>query len=329
MLAQNSLALVSIVSVFLLFSPIIGLVMVAAAVPGAFIRLVYSRKLFRYEMEQSETDRRAWYFHWMLTDAAHAKEIRVFDLGNTLRVRYKDLRKILRSGRLTITRQRSTADAIVQGIATLAIFATLGFIAYSALTGRISLGDLVAIYLGFQVGLNALQAILRSLAALYEDNLFLTQFYEFMNLEPGQVKPVNPASLPERLKSGVKFENVKFRYPTNERFVLENVNVTLNPGQVIALVGENGSGKTTLVKLLCGLYSPTSGQISVDGIDLREIDPAAWRRKISLVFQDFIHYQLKVNENIQFGNVHKQLSQEEIRLAAIESRRRRFDSDFI
>jgi ATP-binding cassette subfamily B protein len=191
----------------------------------------------------------------------------------------------------------------VQTLATLAIFGTFGLAAYQAVNGKISLGDLTAIYMGFQIGLGSIQAILHSLAGLYEDQLFLTHFYQFLDLKPGVSAPGNPAPLPERLSRGIRFEQVSFTYPNHEQPALREIDLEILPGQVVALVGANGSGKTTLIKLLCRLYDPTQGLVQIDGQPLPSFDPLEWRKKISVIFQDYAHYQLSARENIWIGNV--------------------------
>ena len=318
-LAQNTISLVGVVGLFLTFSPLVGVVMLLAAVPGTIVRLYNARVLYRFEEQQAEKERKAWYYHWVLTGSDDAKEVRLFNLGEMFKNRYHDLRQRLREGRLGLARRRSSMDFIVQALTALAIFATLGLAAYQALLGRITLGDLTAIYLGFQIGLSSLQAILQSLAGLYEDNLFLTHFYQFLELQPSIRAPANPTPLPDPLQQGVRFQGVSFSYPNSQREVLECVDLSLAPGQVIALVGANGSGKTTLVKLLCELYHPARGSITVDGIDLRQVDPVAWRRRISVVFQDFVHFYLTARENIWLGNIELEPGSEAIETAARQS----------
>jgi len=112
------------------------------------------------------------------------------------------------------------------------------------------------------------------------------------------------------------FRDVTFTYPGYLEPALSHVSLHIAPGEVIALVGENGSGKTTLIKLLCRLYDPADGAILVDGIGLQEFDPVAWRRQISVIFQDYAHYHLSALENIWFGDVRAECSQEAIYPAA-------------
>lgn len=318
-LGQNGVRLTGLVGLFLSLSPLLGLVVILTAIPGAIVRVTFSRKRFRFEEQQAANERRAWYYHWILTDTIYAKELRLFDFGETFKERFRDLRGTLRRGRLALTRSRASIDFLFQALASLVIFATLGYAAYRAILGDITIGDLMAIYLGFQMGLGSVQAILGSLAGLYEDNLFLSHFYEFLGLQPVIHTPPNPIPIPRPTQRGLHFQGVSFHYPHHDPLVLDGVDLSIEPGQVIALVGANGSGKTTLIKLLCQLYHPTKGQITFDGIDLRQFNPIQWRREISVIFQDFVHYYLTAKENIWLGDVHKTPELEPVLAAARRS----------
>ena len=111
------------------------------------------------------------------------------------------------------------------------------------------------------------------------------------------------APVPERLAEGIRFEHVSFVYPGTERVVLDDVDLHLRPGSVVAIVGENGAGKTTLVKLLCRLYRPTSGRILVDGVDLARMPPDKWRSQLAGAFQDFFRFELKAWQTVGVGEV--------------------------
>jgi ATP-binding cassette subfamily B protein len=316
-IGQNGISILGIVGLLLAFNPLLALVLILAALPAALVRLFYTRRLYSFEQEQTKQERKAWYYHWLMTNSGHAKEVRSLDTGSLFKERYADLRRFLREGRLAITRRRSLADFLVQIFASIAIFGTLGYAAYLTIQGVISVGDLVAIFMSFQIGLSAMQAILRGLAGLYEDNLFLTNFYQFLDLKPTIKTPVNPTPIPAHIHQGIQFSAVSFSYPNSTSAVLEDVDLSLSPGEVIALVGQNGSGKTTLVKLLCQLYHPIRGKITLDGIDLRQVDPVQWRRQISVLFQDYAHYQLRARENIWLGDVGADPDSEQITQSAI------------
>jgi len=174
-------------------------------------------------------------------------------------------------------------------------------------------------YSAFQLATGSVSAILGGFAGLYEDNLFLSNFYKFLDLKPRVTAPVKPLPCPSRIDKGIAFNDVGFTYPGTSRKVLEGVNLTVAPGQVIALVGENGSGKTTLAKLLCRLYDPDSGAVTVDGVDIRQFEPARWRRQVSVVLQDYVQYQLPVWENIWLGDAESVPDRERIVEAARRS----------
>jgi ATP-binding cassette subfamily B protein len=106
-----------------------------------------------------------------------------------------------------------------------------------------------------------------------------------------------------KLKSGFVFEDVGFRYPGSDRWAVRHVDLALKPGERIALVGENGAGKTTITKLLARLYDPTEGRITLDGVDLREYDLLSVRRAIAVIFQDFVRYDMRFDENIGVGEI--------------------------
>jgi ATP-binding cassette subfamily B protein len=244
-----------------------------------------------------------WYFHSLLVNNYFAKELRLFHLGDLFRGKYNNLQQSLRKGQLDLSNRRVFAEFFIQGFSTVTVYVTVGLAAYLALRGQITVGDLTMIYLGFQNGLGSLQAVLYGMAELYENNLFLSNFYKFMALKPTIQAPDNPSTMPEQHLAGICFENVTFSYPGCEQPALKDVNLSLAPGEVIALVGENGSGKTTLVKLLCQLYRPSSGQIKLEGISQDFFDPIQWRRQFSVIFQDYAQYFLTAWENIWIGDV--------------------------
>jgi ATP-binding cassette subfamily B protein len=314
--AQNGISLLAMAGLLLSFHWGIAAVLFIAAMPGLLVRLRYAGQTYHWQRQRTPTERQSWYFHWMLTGDGHAKEIRLFDLGALFMRRFRDLRQQLRQERIEIATRRSVAELVAQVSATIEIFGSYSLIAYRTMQGAITLGDLVMYYQAFQRGQSFLQQILSGLAGLYEDNLFLSNLYEFLDLKPKVVEPLHPRPIPQPTQTGIAFDHVSFQYPTGTKEVLEDITLTIRPGEVVALVGENGSGKTTLIKLLCRLYDPTSGIITFDGVDLRQLETTALRREISVIFQDYAQYHLTARENIWFGNVALPPDEEQIVAAA-------------
>jgi len=318
-IAQNGLALAGIAAWLVSFNWALAAMLFLAVLPGALARLVYSRRLYGLQQAQTEQERRSWYYHTVLTEMLHAKELRIFNLGALFQARYRDVRQALRAAALALARHRVVAEFLTQVVATAALFGSLAWIAWQTIRGTITLGDLAVYYLGFQTGLTLLQSVLRALAGLYEDNLFLTNLYQFLDLQPAITAPSRPTPVPRPVARGIVFRDVAFRYPGHGADAVLGIDLELGPGEVVALVGENGSGKSTIAKLLCRLYDPTGGDIAVDGISLRDLNPAAWRREISVAFQDYAHYAMTAGENIWLGDIEKPVDEDGIARAGQRS----------
>jgi ATP-binding cassette subfamily B protein len=315
-IGRNAVSLVGVAGLLLAFSPLVALALFCVALPGALVQSLYARRQYRLELEQTEKDRQASYYHFMLTGTWFAKELRLFNLGSLFRTRFQALRQQLRGVRLALSRRRTVAGLLAQSLTSAAIFGSLAFIAYQAYKGTITIGSLVMYYSIFQLAVGSFSSVLGGVAGLYEDNLFLANFYKFMDLKPKVRAPANPAPTPTRITQGIAFQDVHFAYPSDSRKVLESVSLSIAPGQVVALVGANGSGKTTLVKLLCRLYDPDSGKITVDGTDIRRLDPVEWRRRISVILQDYVQYGMTAWENIWLGDVGSEPDRSRITKAA-------------
>ena len=302
-LGSGTLVLASVVGVLGASQGVLLPVLLAAAVPGALARVWNSRRWHAWRVAQSPAERQAGYLHLRLTAVPFAKEIRLLGLAGELRRRFAAVRAGLRRSRLALVRRRPGVEIAADAVSALALLGGLGVI-YLRLAGNaMTLGDLALLYGGFQKGKAAFGGVMGSLAALYEDSLFIGHFYDFLGLPQQARAPAVPKPVPRRIVEGFRLEHVSFRYPGSDRDALRDVSTVLRVGEQVALVGENGSGKTTLVKLLCRLYDPTEGRIMLDGNDLREFAPAELRGACSVLFQDFGRYQMTVEENVRLGDV--------------------------
>ncbi len=177
------------------------------------MRVRYSHRLYDWQRGRTSTERRAWYAHWLLTSGPHAKEVRLFGLGELFRGMYSDLRRVLRTERIGIAKRRAAADFAAGALAVLAIFGTFAYIVWETIIGAISLGSMVMYYQAFQTGLTSLQAVLGGMAGLYEDNLFLTYYHEFMALEPRVLPPAQPAPVPRPMSERRPLRGRRLRLP--------------------------------------------------------------------------------------------------------------------
>ncbi|MCK5034602.1 MAG: ABC transporter ATP-binding protein [Candidatus Sabulitectum sp.] len=313
---QSSISLLAMIGLLLSFHWIVAVVLLAAALPGVFVKLKFSMVNWKWQRKRTETERKAWYKHWLLTSVNHAKELRLFGLGEYLRVKYLDLRIILRKEVLGIAKRRAASDFGTQAIATILIYGSLAFIAKQAYAGLITIGGMVMYFQAFQRGLGFLKGLLGSIAGLYEGNLFLSNLFDFLDIKPEITDPDSPKLYPPYVSQGIEFNHVDFIYSSGTKKVLDDVSLKINPGEMLALVGENGSGKTTFVKLLCRLYDPISGQITIDNTCIKDFKVSDHRGNIGVIFQDYAKYHLTVNDNISLGDIQHEPDESRIHQAA-------------
>ena len=300
---QNSVSLIAMLSLLLSLNWIIVVILFATVLPMMRVRFKYADEMYNWHQQRTKIRRKANYFGRLMCNNRFAKEIRLFGSGSFFIERFLSLKKGLYQEQLRIIKRQSLANIIVQTLAGLLLPAIYGFVIYQIVQGELKIGDLVIYHQVFQRGQNALTVLVRNLSLLYTDNLFIANFNEFLELKPKIREPEKPKALPQPIQREITFKGVSFQYPNTERTALKNVNLTIRPGETIALVGENGSGKTTLVKLICRLFDVSSGRITIDGIDIREIPTKDLHHQISVIFQDFAHYDLSAQENIWLGNV--------------------------
>jgi ATP-binding cassette subfamily B protein/ATP-binding cassette subfamily C protein len=200
-----------------------------------------------------------------------------------------------------LTIRRGFWGYVLSLLSTATFYAAYAWIVVETIFGRISLGDMTMYLMVFRQGQSTFTGTLTSIGGMYEDNLYLSNLYEF--LEQDVPKPIGQATKGVIPGDGIRFEIVSFTYPGSLKPALKGISLHLKPGEKLAIVGENGSGKTTLIKLLTRLYTPDSGRILLDGVDLQEWDIDVLRRRIGVIFQNFVRYQFKVGENVGVGDV--------------------------
>jgi len=302
-IAQNAITLAALSGLLVRLSPASVLVIVAASVPAFLAEARLSGESFRLWTWRAPEGRRLNYLEWILTRDSHVKEVKLFGLGPLVLDRYRALfRKFFdEDRRLALRRMRA---GLAFGVLSLAAFYGMyALMAARAARGAITLGDLTLYIAVFRQGQSAVQAVLGAVGGMYEDALFMSNLFDYLEIRTGGEEPrVRPPRSPPRGRpQEIAFRNVSFRYPGKDEWALRGLSLTIAPGEKLGLVGENGAGKSTLVKLLLRLYDPTEGEIRYGGVDLRDMDPEDLRARIGAVFQDFVRYQFTAAENIGLG----------------------------
>lgn len=299
-LVQNGISLVSYGALLSHFSPWAVAVLLLAGLPAFIAETKFSGDAFRLFRWRSPETRMQIYLETVLAREDHAKEVKLYGLGPRLLERYRDIFRRLYKEDRALTIRRDLWGFGLGLIGTVSLYAAYAWIAVSTARHAITLGQMTMYVALFRQGQSAVSAILSAIGGMYEDNLYLSTLYEYLETQVAQ--PTGAAVKGPHPEDGIRFEDVSFTYPEAEQPALEHVTLHLTPGASLALVGENGSGKTTLIKLLTRLYQPTAGRILLDGRDLREWDEQALRERIGVIFQDFTRYQMLVGENVGAGD---------------------------
>jgi len=300
-LAQNLVSLASYAGLLFAFSPWAVAILVAAGLPAFIAETRFSGERFRAFQWRSQDRRMLGYLEIVIAREDHAKEVKLFDLGARLLSRFREIFRRIYAEEKRLTVRRDVWGFVLGLVASAAFYGAYVWIALATIDGAISLGDMTMYLMLFRQGQSAVAAMLSAIGGMYEDNLYLSNLYDYLEQPPTGAHGTATAGID--LSAGIEFDDVTFAYPGATQAALSDVTLHVRPGQSIALVGSNGSGKTTLVKLLAGLYTPTRGSVRYQGRDLKDWDPVALRQRIGVIFQDFNRYQLTVGENIGAGDV--------------------------
>lgn len=300
---QNGLTLLAMVAVLLPYGIWLPIALLATSLPAFYIVLQHRLRFHHWRINNTETERRAWYYSWLLTDREAAAELRIFELGNHFQSLYQSLRSKLRNEYVKLAWDQGLAELAAATSALLITGVTMAWMLWKAMQGILTLGDLALFYQAFQQGQRLMGTLFENLGEIYSNSLFLSDLFEFLALKPKVTDPTQPESISTVMKEGICFEKVTFHYPGSQRVALCDFDLTIPAGCIVALVGANGAGKSTLVKLLCRFYDPDGGRILLDGVDLRRFSLRELRRQITILFQEPVHYQNTVTENIVLGDL--------------------------
>src|ERR1700722_8438008 len=302
-MAQDSLTVASLGAAIIAFKPILLFVLVLSILPSFvgqthFAALGYSL-LFRWTPQRRLLD----YLRYVAASDATAKEVQMFGLSAWLTERFRVLAHRFYEENRDLSIRRGITSGLLSLLGTLGYYSAFVIIVFSAVTRAITIGSLTFLAASFNQSRDILQRLLLQASDVYEQALYLRDLFLFFDIKPNVVSLPGAREVPRPIQTGFVFQDVGFKYAGSERWAVRHINLTLGPGERIALVGENGAGKTTLTKLLARLYDPTEGRILLDGVDLRQYDIKSLRQAIGVIFQDFVRYDFSFDENIGVGQI--------------------------
>lgn len=300
---QSLITLATLSAALLTFSPWLVLLLVVAILPGflaetRFAALQYSL-MFRWTQRRRELD----YLRYVGASDATAKEVQLFGLAPWLVDRFQRLSRTWHGENRQLAIRRATVSALLSLLSTAGYYGAYVLIIARTVSGAITVGSLTFLAASFARGRDLIQGLLSTASAIFDESLYLRDLFVFFDVRPTIASRPGAQPAPVPIREGFAFEDVGFRYPGSDQWAVRHVSFRLAPGERIALVGENGAGKTTLTKLLARLYDPTEGRILLDGVDLRDYDLPSLRRAIGVIFQDFVRYDFRFDENIGVGEI--------------------------
>ncbi len=317
---SSIITMVSFIVILAGVSPAAPVIIILLAAPSAVINFIYRKKNVNYIRRRSKERRQMQYYSGLMTNKDMVKEVRMFGLSDILIGSYREVFDKYFSGLKKLYIHEGSWHIGLSFLSSAVNFFLYVFIARRVAGGEFEIGD-YSLYTGALSSISGgISNLISTTASIYEGTLFIDNMIAFMN-ERQTVVPLlaEPLKVKHHAPHEIELRNVSFRYPGTERDVIKNVSLKISAGETVVLVGLNGAGKTTLIKLITRLYDPTEGEILLDGRDIREYDIQDLYSLFGIIFQDFGRYAFSVRQNIAFGDINKEIDQDEIEEAARRS----------
>ncbi|QUG43120.1 ABC transporter ATP-binding protein [Psychrobacillus sp. INOP01] len=312
-LGQKILSLLGIMVLVTVIHWSMPIILICSSLPGVILLLIMKKKRYKLSVNTTEYSRAMDYSYRLMLKRESAKEIRIFNLQHYLVSKWASLFQTVRN--LLVKQYKRESFTRILAMFFLQITAvTAAFVIVLQISkGDLTVGDYVALMGSVIMIQSTLGGIGEDLGGIFESFLYSRNLFNFLDDENNQKRNTKLKQYPSEGFSSLRVENLSFKYSHEERYVLKNLNFEIKKGETIAIVGENGAGKTTLINCLLGLYSPTQGSIKLDNLNINDIDPGAFKKNVSVVFQDFIKYAYTLRENVAFGNLEKMSDTETIK----------------
>jgi ATP-binding cassette subfamily B protein len=294
-------------------------IVLAGTLPELIVEVRYGSQVWTINNSRAETRRRFWDLDHHFRTVASLVELKLFqNTGNFYRrvtELFRDFRREEKKNERAKLGYQMATLTLSQAVTA---FAAVYFIT-QVVHGNLLVGTLTFFLASMTDLRQSLSSLFSNLGRQYQDSLFVTDVFTMLDLPQALPRSTNPIKLAADKTPDIIFEDVSFTYPGATEPALQHVNLRIPAGTKLALVGANGAGKTTFVKLLCRFYDPTAGRITVDGVDLREIDLESWYHQLGALFQDYARYYFEVADAIAVGRTSIKPSSSRVEAAAVTS----------
>ena len=308
--------------------PVLPLVLLVGLLPFHYVTLALFRKVWILTRAQTQSERVLTYLSDLMTKREAAAEVRLFGLGDYLRSRRRELSHRLRLERYKLSREHAGRGSLMNVTDQVAYGAVIGGVCLMILRGSLTVGSFAAYLAAAERFRQTMSLFGFYLMTLDADFRYLADLIDYLEIDDPDLLDAAPqvsaatAVRPPAARHDtpeIEFAGLSFAYPGTGVMVLDGLDLTIAPGERVALIGRNGAGKSTLARLLLGLYRPTSGSISAGGVDLRDMDPSEWRGRVAAVFQDYFRFELTAKDNVGFGDLPRIEERPAIESAAVKS----------
>jgi ATP-binding cassette, subfamily B, bacterial len=287
----------------LAFSPWLLLLLVGCLIPAFLGESHFAFLNYAKNFRQTPAKRQLDYLRQVGGSKEAAKELKLFGLSRFFTDRFTAISNAILDENLALSRKRLLAVSFLSILSQCGYYGAYVWAIVHTISGGLRINDLVFLTSAIMNASNNISQIFSTVSSIADQALFLTDLLAFFDMQPQVRSKPNALPAPRPVIKGFEFRNVWFRYPETDRWILRELNLKVEPGERIALIGQNGQGKTTIVKLMTRLYDPTQGQILLDGVDLREYDIEDLCSEIGVIFQDFMRYEMTARENIAVGRI--------------------------
>ncbi|RDI69254.1 ABC transporter ATP-binding protein [Nocardia pseudobrasiliensis] len=315
---RDLVSLTGLLATVYLLAPAMALVLMLSAAPVFFAQLSLSRRFAAMLDTMSASSRRQFQLSALNSDVRAVKEIRLFGLVDFFRERVLATIEATNHAQRDLDRRQLRVQAALAALGSAIAAGGLAWAVYAASRDRLSIGDVSAFVTAVAAAQAALSGLVTKISGAHRGLLQLDHYVRVVNMPSDRPVPALPAALPT-LTSGIDLVDIWFRYDRSQPWVLRGLDARIAHGESLALVGRNGAGKSTLIKLLCRFYEPDRGAILWDGVDIRDVPITELRRRLGVLFQDFMEYDLTVAENIGIGDLPALSDRHKIARAATEA----------
>lgn len=284
--------------IILAWKPYMALILLVIPTLSVIYYLKIGQQEFDMLWNRAKEERKMWYYNHLLTHDFSYKEIQVLGIGKYLLLKYAEISKKFIDGNRKILNKKTIFDSIYEIFVQLTSFGIIGVAIISSFLGNLLIGNVISIINAVGMIQSNSKTIMSGVYSIYSNSLYMEMVFDFLDKKESEQDGIKLNKI--EFLSDIELKDVSFSYDNNNN-VLKNVSLKLEKGKSVAIVGSNGSGKSTLLKLIIGLYKPSSGDIFFNGISNTQIDMKDLYKKMSILFQDFVKYELTLRENIGFG----------------------------